>query len=347
MEQNNTYAFGSFRLDTATQLLCNEESCVNLSSKAYRLLLYFLLHSRRVISHEELFDTVWDGRIVDDSALRLTVNALRNVLHDESKSPHYIATVCKRGYRFLAVVSVMECYRIAEASETSLLHYRPLAQTSTARLEYTQELAALQEAFQQASNGERRLVFLRGEQGIGKTALLDTFLAKVQHPEFSVLRARCVQMGSAAEPFLPLLEALERHCREPNGRLLVERLNHFAPTWLYQILNVLGPEEIAMLQSKVSHSYTGRMLREGADFLETLSDNSAFILILDNAHWSDGFTLDLLNFLMFRRSAAKLLIIVSYRPCVDEPGPRRIEEVRAELLCRGLCQELSIQNCRS
>ncbi|MDD2660602.1 MAG: winged helix-turn-helix domain-containing protein [Methylococcales bacterium] len=63
----------------------------------YRLLLYFLLHSGRLISHEELFETVWDGRIVDDSALRLAVNSLRKTLHDQSKSPHYISTVCKRG----------------------------------------------------------------------------------------------------------------------------------------------------------------------------------------------------------------------------------------------------------
>ena len=347
MEQNNTYAFGPFRLDTATQLLCNEESCVNLTPKVYRLLLYFLLHSGRLISHEELFDTVWDGRIVDDSALRLAVNSLRNVLHDESKSPNYISTVCKRGYRFLAEVTVKERYRIAEASETSLLHYRPQAQTSPARLEYTQELAELQEAFQQASNGERRLVFLHGEQSIGKTALLDTFLAKVQHPELAVLRARCVQMGSVAEPFLPLLEALERRCREPNGRLIIERLNHLAPTWLYQMLNVLNPDEIAMLQPKVSHINTGRMLREGADFFERLSKNSTFILILDNAQWSDEFTLDLLNFLMFRCSAAKLLIIVSYRSCEDGLGARRIAEMRAELLCRGLCQELSMQKRQS
>ena len=273
MEQNNTYAFGPFRLDTATQLLCNEESCVNLTPKVYRLLLYFLLHPGRLISHEELFDTVWDGRIVDDSALRLAVNSLRNVLHDDSKSPNYISTVSKRGYRFLAEVTVKERYQIAEASETSLLQYRPQAQTSLDRLEYTQELAELQEAFQQASNGERRLVFMHGEQSIGKTALLDTFLAKVQHPELAVLRARCVQMGCVAEPFLPLLEALERHCREPNGRLLIERLNHLAPTWLYQMLNVLNPDEVAMLQPKVSHINTGRMLREGADFFETLSQN--------------------------------------------------------------------------
>ena len=159
-----------------------------------------------------------------------------------------------------------------------------------------------------------------------------------------MLRARCVQMGGVAEPFLPLLEALERRCREPYGRLLIERLNHLAPTWLYQMLNVLDDDECAMLQQKVLHSNTGRMLREGADFFETLSNNSPHILILDNAHWSDEFTIDLLNFLMFRCSAAKLLIIVSYRSFEDGPGARRIEEMRAELFNRGLCQELSLRD---
>ncbi len=309
--------------------------------------MYFLLHSGRLISHEELFDTVWDGRIVDDSALRLAVNSLRNVLHDESKTPHYIATVCKRGYRFLAEVTVKEHYRIAEAIETSPLHYWPQAKAFPARLEHTQELTQLQEAFESASNGERRLVFLHGEHSIGKTALLDNFLDKVQHLDLAVLRARCVPMGCVAEPFLPLLEALERRCLEPYGRLLIERLNHVAPTWLYQMLNVLDHDECAMLQQKVSHINSGRMLREGADFFETLSSNSTFILILDNSHWCDEFTLDLLNFLMFRCSAAKLLIIVSYRPYEDEPGARRIEQMRAELFKRGLCQELSMQKCRN
>jgi hypothetical protein len=84
------------------------------------------------------------------------------------------------------------------------------------------------------------------------------------------------------------------------------------------------------------------MLREGADFFESVSNNSTFILILDNAHWSDEFTLDLVNFLAFRCSAAKLLIIISYRVCEDGPGARRIEQMREELLHRGLCHELSM-----
>ncbi len=347
MQQSNTYAFGPFRLYTGTQLLCNEGSCVNLAPKVYRLLLYFLLHSGRLISHEELFETVWDGRIVDDSALRLAVNSLRKTLHDQSKSPHYISTVCKRGYRFLALVTVMEDYRIAEATETKYLHYRQQALTPHVKLEYVQELAELQDTFQKASNGERRLVFLRGEMNIGKTALLDRFLGQIQHHELAVLRARCVQMRGVAEPFLPLLEALQRRCREPGAKLLIERLNHLAPTWLYQLLNVLEADEIAMLYPKVSHINTGRMLREGADFFEQVSINSTFVLILDNSHWSDEFTLDLLYFLMFRCSPAKLLIIVSYRSCDDGPGVQRIEEMRTELLARGLCRELSIQKRRN
>jgi DNA-binding winged helix-turn-helix (wHTH) protein len=309
--------------------------------------LYFLLHSGRLISHEELFDAVWEGRIVDDSALRIAINSLRNVLQDESKSPHYIATVSKRGYRFMADVSVKDHYLFAKTNLSNSLCYQSKAELFPAWFEYTNELTELQEAFQQVSNGQRRLVFLNGEQGIGKTALLDIFLANVNSSELSVLRARCVQMKGVTEPFLPLLEALERRCREPYGCLLIEQLNNLAPTWLYQMLNVLNPEECAMLQTKISSGHTGCILREGAHFFETLSSRSTLILVLDNSHWSDEFTLDLLNFLMFRCSAAKLLIIVSYRPCGDSSGLRRIDEMRAELFHRGLCQELSMQKRRN
>jgi len=347
MEQNKTYTFGIFRLDTATQLLWNQETKVKLTHKVYHLLLYFLLHSGRLISHEELFDSVWNGRIVDDSALRLAVNSLRNVLHDKSKSPHYILTVCKRGYRFLADVTVKECYLIAEADENRPLHYRPQAQAPSASIEYTNELTDLQKAFQKASNGKRHLVFLTGEQSTGKTALLDTFLANINHPKLAVLRARCVKMQGVTEPFLPLLEALERHCRESYGKRVIDRLNQLAPTWLYQLLTVLSPDEIAVLLTKVAHINTGRMMREGVHFFETLSNNTPLILILDNAHWSDDFTLDLFGFLMFRCSTANLLIIISYRSCETEPAVQRIEQIQAELLTRGLCQELRMQKrCR-
>ncbi len=125
----------------------------------------------------------------------------------------------------------------------------------------------LQEAFRKHQM-ENVPGFCAGEQGVGKT-FVDTFLAKFKF-RLSVTYT-CVQMA-CHEPFLPLLEALERRCRESKGRLLIERLNHLAPTLLFQMLNVLDSDELARLQMKVAHINTGHMLREGAYFFETLSD---------------------------------------------------------------------------
>ena len=277
MEQTNTYAFGSFKLDTATQFLCNEQTNITLTPKVYRLLLFFLLHPGRLISHQELFDKVWDGRIVDDSALRLAVNSLRKALQDDSKTS-YISTICKKGYRFMAEVSVSACHQTVKTRENNPLQYRPKTVAFPVRHEHTQYLAELVQALQQTASGKRHLVFLHGEQSIGKTAMLDTFLAEIHHPELSVLRTRCVKMEGSTEPFLPVLEALERRCRESQGRLLFEHLNYLAPSWLHQMLNVLSPEELAALPPKEVQVNTCLMLREAADFFETLSCNTTLIL---------------------------------------------------------------------
>jgi len=154
-------------------------------------------------------------------------------------------------------------------------------------------------------------------------------------------------MHGVVEPYMPLLEALERHCREAHGKLLIEHLHELAPTWLHQMSNVLSPDELAMLHLKSTQNNTIRMLREGAELIEALSKSTTFILILDNAHWSDQDTLDLLNFMMFRCSATKLLIIISYRSCDKGAGVQRIAKMQAELVARGFAQELVMQRCSS
>lgn len=338
MDQNSIYEFETFRLEVTTHLLWEGKTHVALPPKIYRLLLYFLQHEGQLISREELFDAVWDGRLVDDSALRLAVNSLRNILHDDRKTPRFIATVSRRGYRFLAGVTVKR-----SGDNRIPLYYQPKIEPSSAWFERPSELALLQKAFLQAADGERCVVFLRGERGTGKTTLLDMFLSRIKYPDLAVLRSRCVQLHGSAEPFLPLLEALERRCREPSGRTLIERLDQVAPTWLFQMSNLLSADELADLIPKISQNSTRRMLREAAEFFENLSIGSFFILIVDNAHWIDEATLDLIALLAFRRSEARLLIIVSYRPCENSAGVQRIEKLREELLHRGVCRELSLQ----
>jgi TolB-like protein len=58
----------------------------------------------RVVSREELFTAVWPGVVVGDEALTQTINKLRKALGDNSRSPSYIETIAKRGYRLIAPV---------------------------------------------------------------------------------------------------------------------------------------------------------------------------------------------------------------------------------------------------
>jgi DNA-binding winged helix-turn-helix (wHTH) protein len=347
MEQNITYAFGQFRLQTESQVLWHEDATVRLQPKVYFLLLYFVQHTGRLIPRRELFDTVWQGRVVEDSALRLAVNSLRKALRDEIKAPRYILTTCKSGYRFLPEVHVETTTQNKIAFDQVFdLQNITKAEYSVSGQSHQVELDALIKAFVQATDGKRNLIFLDGDRGSGKTALLERFLANIGASGFSVLRARCVQLTGAVEPFLPLLEALERRCQSSYGKAVIDCMSQFAPTWLYQILNMLGLEILDTLKPKVSNVTTGRMLREGADFFEMLAKQSTFILILDNCQWCDVFTLDLINFLAFRSSGAKLLLIVSYRSSERNASTQRIEQIREELHERGLCQKLSLNNAK-
>ncbi len=343
MGHNVTYGFGTFYLETNTQLLRHKSENIRLQPKVYRLLLYFLQHPGRLISRDELFDEVWHSKYIEDAALRRAVNALRKALLDESKTPRYILTDCRRGYRFLPDVTIEIGYKWNTKSDQIInLHDRPSTEFPDDAVQYDVELAQLLEAFDQAADGKRRLVFLNGERNTGKTTLLERFLSTISHPDLAVLRARCVQLSGAAEPFLPLLEALEYRCRKPCGKPLIDSLHQFAPTWLYQMLNMLEPEEIAALHPKILQLNTGRMLREGADFFEKLGSESIFILILDNSHWSDEFSLDLLNFLASRSSPTRLLMILSFRPDEKSTCARRLDVMREELRHRGISLELSL-----
>ncbi len=343
MEQNITYAFGPYRLETNTHLLRYESETITLPPKIHQLLLFFLQNPGHLISREVLLDAVWSGTFVEDTALRRAVNTLRKALNDDSKTPCYILTVSKRGYRFLPDITVEVGFlRSAGTTQAVDINYQPKTEYPGSEGQYDIELAQLLKAFQRAADGNRRLVLLKGARGTGKTALLERFLAKINPPELAFLRARCIPLNGTIEPYLPLLEALERKCREPCGKPLIRFLQQIAPAWFYQIVNVLDPQEFGTFRLNAPQIGSARMLREGANLFEKLGAESTFILILDNSHWSDKFTLDLLNFLISRSSPTKLLMILSFRPGENGAGARRLEQMRSELCYRGVSQELSL-----
>jgi predicted ATPase len=172
------------------------------------------------------------------------------------------------------------------------------------------ELAELHGWWRQACQGTRRVGFVTGEAGIGKTTLVDTFVAGVtRETAVWVGRGQCIESYGAGEAYLPLLEALGRLCREPGGASLLARLRQHAPSWLAQMPTLLPPAECEALQRLGRGVTQGRMLRELAEAVEMFTAERPLILVLEDLHWSDVSTCDWLAYVARRRDPARLLVL--------------------------------------
>ncbi|MDQ3421083.1 MAG: winged helix-turn-helix domain-containing protein, partial [Acidobacteriota bacterium] len=220
--------FGRFRLDPS-QGLTRGTNEVHLTPKALAILSVLARRAGRVVSKQELFDLVWPDTAVSDAALTSCIQELRHALGDDPREPRYLETVHRRGYRFVARIAgadnVSPEYGATDLSRTDLILVGrdPVLQQMRASL-----LAAMA--------GTRRVVFLSGDPGIGKSAVINAFLAEERTgPAVHVAGAACVEQYGAIEAYRPLLEMLTRLCKQPDGARVVATLAQCAPTWLAQL----------------------------------------------------------------------------------------------------------------
>jgi len=107
MPSSPQWVFDRFRLDPDHACLWRGAEVIALPPKAFDLLHYFVRHPDRVVTKDELLDAVWPQTAVTDAVVRVTIGLLRKVLGDTVQNPQFITTVARRGYRFLAPVSVV------------------------------------------------------------------------------------------------------------------------------------------------------------------------------------------------------------------------------------------------
>src|SRR5262249_26652687 len=127
------------------------------------------------------------------NVLRVCVREIRAALGDSAEAPRYLTTVGRQGYRWLG------------DGDLEGLPPRP-----TGLLVGRQGEVALLEGWgQQAAHGTRQLVFVSGEAGVGKTTVVEMFLARLATGGgVWTVRGQCVEHTGEGEPYLPFLEAL-------------------------------------------------------------------------------------------------------------------------------------------
>ena len=331
--------FPPFRLDGVNQCLWRrvngaEDQRLLLTPKAFSVLRYLLERAGQLVTQDELLEAVWSDTYVQPEVVKSHIRDLRKMLDDDPKNPQFIETLPRRGYRFIATV----------ADE---LRRRNLTVASPARslVGRNRELDRLRASLQRALHGERQLVFVTGEPGIGKTALVDAFQlqAATDAKGVRIGRGQCIEGYAGREPYYPMLEALGQLCRGPAAGLVVKVLAEQAPTWLVQFPGLMKYEQREQLHHAIVGATRERMLREVADALETITAQNPLLLVFEDIHWADHSTVDLISALGRRRQPSKLMLIGTYRPVDVTLAEHPLKRVKQDLLVRHLCHEIALE----
>ena len=334
MTARRCFVFGRFRLAADGTMLLRDEAVVPLAPKALRTLLTLVEHAGEVVTKIHLLETVWPDSFVEDTGITRNISVIRQALGEDER---FIATVARVGYRFIEPVTVLESARESRVVPTAIVGRGDRQLPLVGRAD---ELAALRRAFDEAVRGPGRMIAVTGEPGIGKTTLVDSFLQEIKGAA-RIGRGRCSERLAGAEPHLPVLEALDEWTGG-DSRML-QTLGRTAPTWLRHISPKSSSRAaIADTAEQDSARTSERLMRELTMFLEEASRERPLVLIVEDVHWTDVSSVDVLVHLATRLSRLRLLIVITYRHYELALRDHPFMRVREDLIARGQMEELAV-----
>ena len=305
---------------------------MNLAPKAFAVLKYLAENTNRLVTHQELMDTIWPDTFVQQEVLSGYIRDLRAALGDSPRDPRFIETVVRRGYRFIAPVQQKNMER--EAPEA----------TTTQKLVGREDvLSVIEERFQSVLKGNRQMIFVTGEPGIGKTALCLQILEQFGASDFPPLVAwgQCIEGYGGRDPYFPMFQAVGGLCREVGGPV-IQTMIEKAPTCIVQLPELLTPQEREAVQRDVIGATPGRMLREVVEALETIAADRPLVLFLEDLQWVDTATVDVISAIARGRRATQLFVMATYRPLDALVAHSPIRLVKEDLVARSLCLEIEL-----
>jgi len=209
------------------------------------------------------------------------------------------------------------------------------------------ELTKLEQFLEQAIAGTGRVVFITGEPGIGKTSLSDEFLrrARSRYPGVLISRGRCVEQYGTGEAYLPFLDAVGALLDGPGRERLASVMRTYAPTWCTQLPAAFASTgALERLQQETIGATKDRMMREMGDALSSFATITPVVLLLEDLHWADPSSVDLLRHLCQRITNQRLLIAGTFRPADIERTNHPLKSYKAEMQSHRLCEEVALSS---
>jgi tetratricopeptide (TPR) repeat protein len=231
---------------------------------------------------------------------------------------------------------------VATALSSVAVSYRG-ARPSRAVVGRDLEMDALLHEFERAERGHGRLVVVSAEAGVGKTTIVDAFVRMLEDrgAAMRVGRGRCSERLAGSEAYLPILEMLDSLQRSEQHGSLSRLLRALAPSWYVQIMPASeNDSSAARLAAETAGGSQERLKREISALLQEVSHMHPVILCLDDVHWADPSTTDLLGYLARRVEEMRVLIVVTCRPSDLAQARHPFLQMKLDWVARGICREI-------
>jgi DNA-binding CsgD family transcriptional regulator len=172
------------------------------------------------------------------------------------------------------------------------------------------ELDRIAAALGAALEGRSSAVLLAGEAGVGKTRLLEEGVRTARVAGFRALAGGCIELSEGAFPFAPFVEAL-RHLADELPPAALEQLVGSGWSELARVMPALGPPAEELVGT--GRSTQGRLFELCAGFLARLAAERPLLLVIEDLHWADRSTLDLLTYLIRTLRQGRIVVTATYR----------------------------------
>lgn len=328
--------FDAFDLDEADARLKRDGKPVALPPKAFGVLCALARQPGVLVTKNALLDAVWGHQHVSESVLKTTISQVRAALADDAASPRYIETASRLGYRFIGAAPAAPAAQVATLTRAAPASVARAAEIPDSFIGRRDALERLRECWQRAQSGQRQLVWVAGDAGVGKSTLLETF---VRGSGAGVIaQGQCVEQYGSGEPYLPVLQALGDLCREYPA--LAAAMRTAAPTWLLQLPWLSNEEERAALARELAGVSQERMVREFHELVSRFTESRPLLIVIEDLHWCDEATLRLINHYARQRGSAHVMWVGSFRltQVIAEGHP--LHALRQELRVQKLAQEV-------
>jgi predicted ATPase len=207
------------------------------------------------------------------------------------------------------------------------------------------ERETLRTCFESAVAGRGLLLCVTGEPGLGKTTLVENFLDELAKNGrlYSLSRGRCSERLAGAEAYLPILEALNSLLEGEGGAAAGRVMKLLAPSWYVRLVPMAADDpDLASMRPAIAGATQERLKRELDVFLQEMSRLRPLVLFLDDVHWADASTVDLLAYLGSHCVRERLLMVLAYRPSDLALSHHPFATVKLELQGRDICREIAL-----